>query len=93
MKTFIIILLLLIASCSAISYHFFYSGEIGKSDKELEKVVEKGKIIIDALEDFKKSNGEYPEDLDSIQSILIMMSISYMNFYIFVEITLRGNLL
>ena len=64
MKTLIIIILLVIASCSAISYRFFYSGEIRKSDKELEKVVEKGQIIIDTLEEFKKDKGEYPVKLD-----------------------------
>lgn len=64
MKTLIIIILLTIASCSAISYRFFYSGEIGKSDKELEKVTEKGTLIVDALEEFKKNNGAYPIKLD-----------------------------
>ncbi len=64
MKKVLIILLLLVGSCSSLSYFYLYRGEVGKSNRELEKVAEKGKIIIDALEKYKKDNGEYPLKLD-----------------------------
>jgi hypothetical protein len=66
MKKLLIILLLFMASCSAISYCVFYRGEVRKSNRELEKVAEKGKIIIDALEKFRKDNGDYPLKLSSL---------------------------
>jgi hypothetical protein len=39
---------------------------VGKSNRELEKVVEKGNIIVNALEEYKKDNGEYPIKLSSL---------------------------
>ncbi len=66
MKKLLIILLLFVGSCSSLSYFVLYKGEVGKSDSELEKVAEKGKIIINALEEYKKDNGGYPIKLSSL---------------------------
>ncbi|MCP4253049.1 MAG: hypothetical protein GY775_06515 [Candidatus Scalindua sp.] len=61
-----IILVLFVGSCSSLSYFFLYRGEVGKSNRELEKTAEKGRIIIDALEEYKIDNSEYPIELSSL---------------------------
>ncbi len=65
MKSIGIIRLLCIASCSFL-FLTSCAGSVGKGRKELEKVVEKGEIIIDALEEYKKDSGEYPIELSSL---------------------------
>jgi hypothetical protein len=66
LKRLLKISLIIIVSYLVVFFGVFHRGEVGKSNKELEKVVEKGKIITAALEVFKKNNGEYPLELDSL---------------------------
>ena len=60
------ILMLCIASSLFLPSCLFSAGDVGKGRKELEKVAEKGNIIIGALEAYKKDSGEYPIKLSSL---------------------------
>lgn len=77
--------LLFITSCSVTSYIVFYRGEVGKSKRELEKVAEKGKIIIEALEAFKKDKGEYPLKLKTLYPKYINYDVKLIYDFVYVR--------
>ncbi len=85
MKKILIISLIFIASCSTLSYCVFYRGEVGKSNRELEKVAKKGKIIIDALEEFKKDTDEYPLQLTSLYPKYINYDVKLVYDYFYIR--------